>query len=108
MGRVVLFVADFLHPFDDLAVEFLLDGDMGHSSGRCGAMPMLLARRARDHVTRSNHLDRAAPALHEAAAGRDDERLTERMRVPVTACAWLERYVGAARPCRSRCLEKLV
>src|SRR2546426_11628390 len=71
-------------------------------------MPMPLARRATDHVAGPDDLDRAAPGLHETAAGRDDERLTERMRVPIAACAWLERYIGAARPCGSGCLEKLV
>src|SRR2546422_5613210 len=71
-------------------------------------MPMPLARRATDHVAGPDDLDRAAPGLHETAAGRDDERLTERMRVPIAARAWLERYIGAARPCGSGCLEKLV
>src|SRR2546426_6984289 len=71
-------------------------------------MPMLFARRARDHIAGPDDLDRAAPALHEATAGRDNERLTERMRVPITAGAGLERYVGAARTCRSGRLEKLV
>ena len=94
----VLFVGDLLHPVDDLAVELLLYGDMCHGRGGRRAMPMLFARRAPDHVARADDLDRPAPALDEAAAGRDDERLTERMRVPIAARAWLERYVGAARP----------
>src|SRR5437016_12427312 len=81
---------------------------MRHRRGRRSAMPMLFARRAPDHIAGPDDLDRAAPALHEAAAGRDDERLTERMRVPITARAWLARYVGAARPSRSGCLETLV
>src|SRR5712691_12054455 len=71
-------------------------------------MPMLFARRARDHIAGPDDLDRAAPTLHEAAAGRHDERLTERMGVPITAGAWLEGHVGAARTCRSGRLEKLV
>src|SRR6266446_1301013 len=58
MWGSVLFVADFLLPFDDLAVELFLDGDMGHRGGRGRAVPMLLARRARDNITRSNDLDR--------------------------------------------------
>src|SRR5436190_696857 len=90
-------VGDFLHPVDDLAVELFLDGDVGHGGGRRGAMPMLLACRARDNITRSNDLDRPAPALHKTAAGRHDERLTQRMRVPIAPRAGLERYVGAAR-----------
>src|SRR5206468_994670 len=81
---------------------------MRHRRGRRCAMPMLFARRAPDHIAGPDDLDRAAPALHEAAAGRDDERLAERMRVPITARAWLERYVGAARPRRAWRLEQLV
>ena len=41
-------------------------------------------------------LDRAALALDPAAAGGDDQRLTERMRVPGGAGAGLERDAGAA------------
>jgi hypothetical protein len=73
MSGLVLLVADLLHPVDDLAVELFLNGDMGHGRGRHGAMPMLLTRRASDHVTRSNHLDWTAPALYEAAARRHDQ-----------------------------------
>src|SRR2546422_9776135 len=105
---LLLLVGALLHPADTLAFELLRDGDMRHRGGRRCAMPMLFARRAPDHIAGPDDLDRAAPALHEAAAGRDDERLAERMRVPITARAWLERYVGAARPCRFGCLEKLV
>src|SRR5882762_2279282 len=105
---LVLLVGDLVHPVDNPAVELFLDRDMRHRRGRRCAMPMLFARRAPDDIAGTDNLDRPAPALHEAAAGRDDERLTERMRVPITARAWLERYVGAARPCRSGCLEKLV
>src|SRR5436189_1664081 len=104
----VLLVGDFLHPVDDLAVELFLDGDVGHGGGRRGAMPMLLACRARDNITRSNDLDRPAPALHKTAAGRHDERLTQRMRVPIAPRAGLERYVGAARASGTGRLEKRV
>src|SRR6266545_4534096 len=104
----VLLVGDFLHPVDDLSIELLLDRDMGHGGGGRCAMPMLLARRAPNYVARPDLPDRAAPALHEAAAGRHDERLTQRMRVPIAPCAWLERHVGAARACRSGRLEQLV
>src|SRR6266568_6837990 len=105
---LVLFVCDFLHPVDDLAVELFLDGDVGHGGGRRGAMPMLLAWRARDNITRSNDLDRPAPALHIAAAGSDDQGLAQRVGVPRAAGAWLERDVGTARTRRCRRLEKLV
>src|SRR2546427_12982474 len=80
---LVLLVGDLLHPIDDLPVELFLDGDVRHGRGGRCAMPMLFTRRARDHIAGPDDLDRAAPALHEAAAGRDDERLTERMRVPI-------------------------
>jgi hypothetical protein len=51
---LVLFVADLLHPFDDLAIEILLNGDMRYRRGRRGAMPMLFIRWAPDDVARSN------------------------------------------------------
>jgi hypothetical protein len=35
-----------------------------HGCGRRGAVPMLLTRRAPDHVTRPHFLDRASPALY--------------------------------------------
>src|SRR6266704_2278450 len=79
----VLLVRDLLHPVDDLAVERFLNGDMGHAGGRHRAVPMLFTRRARDHVTRSNHSDRSAPALHQSTPRRNDQGLTQRMRVPV-------------------------
>src|SRR5260221_11659103 len=85
---LVLLVADLLHPVHDLAVELFLNGDMGHGRGRRCAMPMLLARRARDHVTRTNHPDRTAPALDQPAARRDDQSLTQRVGVPCAARAW--------------------
>ena len=60
----VLVVADLFHPIDRLAVELFLNGNVRHGRGWRGAMPMLLARREPDHVTRPDFLDRAAPALH--------------------------------------------
>src|SRR5439155_14464178 len=88
---LVLFVRHFLHPIDDLAVQLFLDGDMRHGCGGRGAVPMLLARRARDYVARSNYPDRATPALDQPAAGRCDQGLTQRMRVPIASSVWLER-----------------
>src|SRR6266571_3448339 len=108
MGTVVLLIAYLLHPVDDLSVEFLLDRDMGQGGGGRCAMPMLLARRAPNYVARPDLPDRAAPALHKTAAARHDERLAQGMRVPVAACAWLERDVGAARACRTGRLEQRV
>src|SRR5436309_645424 len=103
--RLVLFIADLLHPIDDLAVEVFLDCDMGHSDDRHRAIPMLLARRAPDDIARSNHFDRTTPALHEPAAGRDDQGLTQRMGVPCGPGAWLKRDAGAPRARRIGRLE---
>src|SRR6266566_3865233 len=96
----VLFVANFVHPVDNLAVELFLNGNVRHRRGRRGAVPMLLPRRNPDHVTRPNFLDRTSPALDPAAAGRDDESLTERVRVPCGPRARLESYAGALNACR--------
>jgi len=41
--RLILVVADFFHPVDDVAVELFLNGDMRHARGRRGSMPVLLA-----------------------------------------------------------------
>src|SRR2546429_417703 len=53
-----------------------------------------------------NLLDRTAPALHQAAAGRHDQRLTQRMGVPCGPGAWLERHADAECACRFGCLEE--
>ena len=66
-SALVLLVADLLHPLDRLAVERLLDGDVGHGGGWGGAMPMLLARREDHDVAGANFLDRRRP---RAAPGR--------------------------------------
>ena len=50
-------------------------------------------------VTRPNFLDRPTVALHPAAARADDQRLSQRMRVPGGAGAGFERDTGAAGPC---------
>ena len=101
-----MFVADLFHPVDDLPVELFLNGDVRHGRGRRGPMPVLLAGREPDHVTRPDLLDRAAPALNPAAASRDDESLTERMRVPCGPRARLEGYAGALNTVPDRAPEK--
>ena len=58
---------------------------------------MLLTRRDPDHVTRPDFLDRAAPALRPAAAGRHDQGLAQRVGVPCRPSAGLERDTGAER-----------
>ncbi len=52
---------------------------------------MLLAGLEPDHIARTDFVDRAALALGQTAAGRDDENLAERMRVPCGTSAGLER-----------------
>src|SRR5206468_8925290 len=92
---LILPVVDLFHPLDRLAVEPFHDGDVSHGRARRGAVPMLLARRTPDDVTGANPLDRASPALHQTAAGRDDQRLPQRMRVPRRSGAGLERDADA-------------
>ena len=69
-------------------------------------MPMLLTRREPDHVTGPNWLDGATPALHETAASRHDEGLTQRVGVPGCASAGLERDAGGEYAGRSVCLNQ--
>src|SRR6266567_1663763 len=81
-SALVLLVTDLFHPVDNLPVELFLNGDVRHSRGRRRAVPVLLARRNPDHVPWTDLFDGAAPALRAAAASRDEESLTERMRMP--------------------------
>jgi hypothetical protein len=67
---------------------------------------MFLTRRYPDNITRPNFLDWAPPALHETAAGRHDQYLTERVGVPCGPGAGLERDTCAERACRIICLEQ--
>lgn len=66
-------------------------------------MTVLLAGRAPDHITWPDLLDRLAFALNPAAAGRDDESLTEWMRVPCRPRARLEGNAGTLNKCRTGC-----
>lgn len=97
---VVLVVGDLLEPIDSLSVERLLDGDVRHRRRRRCAVPVLLVRIHHDHVARTDLFDRTAPALVQPEAEGDDERLAERMRVPVASRA---RFEGNVRTiCASR------
>src|SRR5262249_58018303 len=78
----VLGVADVLEPFDRLAVERLLDGDVGHGGVRRGAVPVLLAGRKPDDVARPDLLDRAALALRPAQPEGAHQGLTEPVDLP--------------------------
>src|SRR3954447_19198505 len=99
----VLLVAHVLQPIDHLPVEPLLDGDVRHRRRGRRPVPMLLARREPDHVTRSYFLDRASLPLDPAAAGRDDERLTQGVGMPGRPAPGLEGDGVAGRTGRGLC-----
>src|ERR1035438_4649751 len=107
-SAVVLFVAAVFHPVGGLAVELLLNGDMAHRRGWRRAMPMLLSGRNPDDVTRPDFLDRPAPTLSPATAGRHDQGLTERVCMPRGPCARLECDAGAESACGSGRIEQRV
>ena len=94
---LVLFIADLLHPVDGLAVERFLNGDVRHGRGRCGAVPVFLARRKPDDVARVYFLDRAALALRPTATGGNNQGLAQRVGVPGRASTRLERDACAGR-----------
>ena len=114
VSPAILLVADLFHPFDDLAVERFLNGDVRHGGSRCGTVPVLHARWKPDDIAGADFFDRAAFALRPAAACRDNEPLAERMRVPgrpgtrLESDAWphpherkrLGRTRGRCGPCR--------
>ena len=58
-------------------------------------MPVLRPRWKPDNVAWTNFLDRSAVLLSPAAASRNDQRLTEGMRMPSGSRAGLEGHVGA-------------
>jgi hypothetical protein len=101
-----LFVTDLFLPLDDFAVELFLNGDMGHGRGWRGAMPMLLLRRAPDHITRSYFHFWTTFALYPATPRRDNQGLTERMGMPRRPGAGLERDTRATRARRIGCFEQ--
>src|SRR5436309_6891233 len=82
VSLAILLVGDVLHPIDHLAVEFFLDGDVRHARGGRRPVPVLLPRREPDHVAGTDLLDGTSVALHTAAAGRDDQGLSQRVRMP--------------------------
>src|SRR3954467_14351509 len=90
LPAAILFVANLLQPVDVLAVDGLLDGDVGHGGGGRRAVPVLNAWRKPDHVARPDLLLRAAPLLHPAEARHDDKGLSDRVCVPSRARAGLE------------------
>ena len=59
-------------------------------------MPVFHSRWNPDNILLSDLLDRASPLLNPARAVGDDQDLTERVRVPCTPRAGLERNLPAA------------
>jgi hypothetical protein len=105
--RPILFIADFFHPVNGLAIQLFLDGDVGHARARCGAMPVLLVGREPDHVTGTNFLDGAAFALGPPAACRHDEILAEGVSVPCGAGAGFECHTDTLNARWVGCLKQV-
>src|SRR5436853_4050878 len=101
----VLLVGNLLHPFDHLPILLFLNSDVRHGSGLSCAMPVLLAGREPDHVTGPDLLNRSTFALSPAAARRDDESLAERMSVPCSSRARLERNASPLNKSGIGCLK---
>jgi hypothetical protein len=76
-----------LHPIHDLAVETFLNGNMRHRGSGRRAVPMFLAGRKPNHITRPDFFNRTAPTLCPPETCRDNERLSKRMSVPSRASA---------------------
>jgi hypothetical protein len=71
-------------------------------------MPVLFPGRDPYHIPRPNFLDWIALALRPAAAGCDNQGLTERMCVPRGASTRLERHARGGRASGSVCLEQWI
>src|SRR5258708_19322382 len=102
-SALIVFIADLLHPVNDLAIKRFLKGDMGHGSGWRSAMPVFLPRRRPDHVPRMNRLDRTIPTLCTAAPSRHDQGLAQRVGVPGGARTRLEGHPASTPTPRTSC-----
>ena len=69
-------------------------------------MPVFLVRRHPHYVSRPDFLNRITPALHPASAGRHDQNLTERMRVPCRMRTGFKCDVGGRGIRLALCLEQ--
>src|SRR5262245_22409921 len=94
-----------LHPVGGLAVQPFCDGDMCHRGCRSRAVPVLLAGREPDHISRLDDFDRTSLPLHPAGAERDDQDLTEGVGMPRSARARLEGDTARVHAERVDCLE---
>ena len=97
-----------LHPVDHPAFLLFLNGDVRHGCGSRGPVPVLFDGREPNDSAGPDLLDGSTFSLHPAAAGRDYERLTERMRVPGSSRARLEGHAGTAHERRIRCLKQRI
>ncbi len=96
----VLLIANLLHPLNDFSVQSLLNGDMRHRRSWTCPMPVLFVRRKPNHIAWPNLFDRSTFALRPTKPGRDDQRLTEWMRMPGGAGTRFERDACATNTCR--------
>ena len=83
-ASVVLRIGDLLHPCDILSVQRAGDSQVCQGIAGRGAMSVLDAGRAPDHITRTDDLHGFAPFLRQSHAGRHHQPLTCRMRMPGT------------------------
>jgi hypothetical protein len=74
-----------------------LNGDMRHTRGCRGSMPVFLTRRDPDNITLPDFLDLTAPLLNPAGPSRHDQYLPDRVGVPCSTGAGLKRDEGARR-----------
>src|SRR5690348_1926399 len=86
----ILLVSDLLHPVHHLSALRFLDGDVRHRGCSRRTVPMLQTGREPNNVARPNLFHWSALALSPAHAGRDNQRLPERMCVPRSACTGLK------------------
>jgi hypothetical protein len=108
LSRSVLLVAHLFHPVHYLSIELLLNGDMRHGCGQRGPVPVLFAGWKPNHIPGADLLDRAAFALGPTAPSSDDQRLTERVRMPRSPRARLEGNACTLNKCRIWRLEKRI
>jgi hypothetical protein len=95
----VLLVADMLEPIHNFPIQAFMNRNMGHGRGWAGPMPVFLAGWKPNHISGQNLLERASPTLREATACRDNQGLTQWVRVPSRACSRLEGDAGPESTC---------